>query len=229
LTSGDREFYSDSTKVADSSLLRDTALLDAYSQTITGVAENTRDSVVNLRVQSASRPDQPGQPTEGSGSGFVITPDGYILTNSHVVHGARDIQVTLANGETYSAWLAGDDPGSDLAVIRIDAPDLQHIHFADSNQLRVGQIAIAIGSPLGFQQTVTAGVVSALGRTMRSHSGRMIENIVQTDAALNPGNSGGPLVNSHGQVIGVNTAMIPSAQAFVSPLPATPLNLSPLG
>jgi S1-C subfamily serine protease len=214
LTSGDREFYSDSTKVADSSLLRDTALLDAYSQTITGVAENTRDSVVNLRVQSASRPDQPGQPTEGSGSGFVITPDGYILTNSHVVHGARDIQVTLANGETYSAWLAGDDPGSDLAVIRIDAPDLQHIHFADSNQLRVGQIAIAIGSPLGFQQTVTAGVVSALGRTMRSHSGRMIENIVQTDAALNPGNSGGPLVNSHGQVIGVNTAMIPSAQGI---------------
>lgn len=192
----------------------DGELLDAYSKTVAGVAERARDSVVNIRVQHGAAAGQTDRPNEGTGSGFIITPDGYIVTNSHVVHGAKELQVTLANGETYSAWLIGDDPDSDLAVIRIDAPDLQHIQFADSNQLRVGQIAIAIGSPLGFQQTVTAGVVSALGRTMRSRSGRMIENIVQTDAALNPGNSGGPLVNSRGEVIGVNTAMIPSAQGI---------------
>jgi S1-C subfamily serine protease len=214
LLGGKNEFDAGSRGLVGSLILPDAALLDAYSQTVSGVAENARDSVVNIRVHHGRHPGQPAGPSEGSGSGFVITPDGYIVTNSHVVHDARDLQVTLANGETYAAWSIGDDPDSDLAVIRIDAPELQHIQFADSNQLRVGQIAVAIGSPLGFQQTVTAGVVSALGRTMRSHSGRMIENIVQTDAALNPGNSGGPLVNSHGQVIGVNTAMIPSAQGI---------------
>ncbi len=191
----------------------DDALLDAYSQTVSGVVENARDSVVNIRVRQAGHNGRNPR-GEGSGSGFIITPDGYIVTNSHVVHEAAEMRVALADGRTYPATLAGEDPDSDLAVIRINAPDLEHIQFGNSSRLRVGQIAVAIGSPLGFQQTVTAGVISALGRTMRAQSGHMMENIVQTDAALNPGNSGGPLLNSRGEVIGVNTAIIPSAQGI---------------
>ena len=199
-------------------IAEDTALLDAYSRAVTSVVERVGPAVVHIAVRhkrASRRPQLPPQEAQGSGSGFVFTPDGFVLTNSHVVSEASEIVVAFPDTQTHKATLIGDDPDSDLAVLRVDVGgQLPFAALGACRPLVVGQVAIAIGNPLGFQHTVTAGVVSALGRSMRSRTGRLIDNVIQTDAALNPGNSGGPLVSSRAEVIGVNTATILGAQGI---------------
>lgn len=206
---------------------QDAALLDAYSNTVVNVAKKVSPSVVQIKVRKSAvnapstrrTPSQRRQPggeeaEGGSGSGFIISSDGYVITNNHVVAGATDIKVLLPDSREFDATLIGRDPDTDIAVLKIYADGLKAIRFADSKAVQVGQIAIAVGNPYGFQYSLTAGVVSALGRTLRADTGRLIDDVIQTDAALNPGNSGGPLVNSQGDVIGVNTAVILPAQGI---------------
>jgi len=194
--------------------LDDGPLLDAYSRAVVSAAETVSPAVVKIDVRRRLRTQQGVREAQGSGSGFIFTSDGLILTNSHVAGGASKLLVSLNDGATADADVIGDDPHTDLALIRVSGNRLPMAVLGTSRGLRVGQLAIAIGNPYGFECTVTAGVVSALGRTLRAQSGRLIDDVIQTDAALNPGNSGGPLVNSQGEVIGVNTAIIAAAQGI---------------
>ncbi len=202
----------------------DTDLLDAYSRTVISVSKTINTSVVHIKIgqqkenrQNGNSPQMPGE--GGSASGFIFTPDGFILTNSHVIHNQKFIEVVLSDSRKYEGFLVGDDPDTDIAVIRISGSDFNAASFGDSSRITVGQLAVAVGNPYGFQNTLTAGVISALGRSFYTSSGRLIDNVIQTDAALNPGNSGGPLLNSHAEVIGINTALILPAQGLCFAIP----------
>lgn len=191
-------------------------LLDAYSSTVVHVVKGASQAVAHIQVakQAQNPRTRRMEAVPGSGSGFAISTDGYIVTNNHVVEGATTIKVSFADGVERTANLTGADPFTDIAVLKVHDGDLKALQFADSDALEPGQIAIAIGNPMGLQHTVTTGVVSATGRTLRAGNGRLIDDIIQTDAALNPGNSGGPLLNSSGRVIGVNTAIVSAAQGL---------------
>jgi S1-C subfamily serine protease len=213
----------------------DAGLLDAYSTAVIGAVERVGPSVAHLEVWAPAtgnqrRPRRRGSedgdaPSAGSGSAFVFTPDGFLLTNSHVVERATRVRATFGDGTSYMADIVGSDPDTDLAVLRVNAPSLVAAKLGDSSRLRPGQVVIAIGNPLGYSSTVTSGVVSALGRTMRAQSGRVIDAVIQTDAALNPGNSGGPLVDSRGEVVGINTAIISGAQGICFAVPVNTAHL----
>ncbi len=197
----------------------DVALLDPYSRTVVNVSDTVSPSVVHIKIKKLTRyTDRQGKYVKrnenGFGSGFIISSDGYIITNCHVVKDANEIEIALPDGREYRGELIGLDPYTDIAVVKIHGDNFAAVKFGNSEKLRVGQLVVAIGNPYGLQYSVTAGVVSALGRTLRSESGRLIDNVIQTDASLNPGNSGGPLVNAAGYVVGINTAIIPSAQGI---------------
>jgi S1-C subfamily serine protease len=195
----------------DSGARGDAALTDAYSRAVVDVVDTVSPAVVHVQVRS----ERNGRVGQGSGSGVIVSPDGLVLTNNHVINGAQSISLSQGDGQRFGARLIGRDPDTDLAVLRAETPErLNYARLADSKTLRPGQIAIAIGNPLGFQSTVTAGIISAVGRSLRAENGRLIDDVIQTDAALNPGNSGGPLVNSAGHVIGINTATIMGAQGL---------------
>lgn len=197
--------------------IEDSLALDAYSRTVISVAEQIGAAVVSISMKKRAHSAEYGG--EGAGSGLLFTPDGFILTNHHVIDGAQDITASLIDGGTYNASVIGADPETDLAVVRITGQIFPAAEFGDSDSLRPGQLVVAMGNPLGFQNTVSAGVISALGRTLRSRNNRLIESVIQTDVSLNPGNSGGPLVDSRGRVIGINTAMIQMAQGICFAVP----------
>lgn len=205
----------DSTPQEGRPQITDGELLDAYSNTVVRVAREVSEAVVQIKVKKDKPTNNRRRPgAAGGGSGFLISSDGFIVTNSHVVSEAKSIEIALQDGRQFKGHVMGNDPATDIAVVQISGDHLSTISFADSSRLQVGQLAIAIGNPYGFQYSLTAGVVSALGRSLRSENGRLIDDVIQTDAALNPGNSGGPLVNSNGKVIGVNTAVILPAQGL---------------